>query len=128
MYSWRTEGPLGLFDKGKLTSQIFRDVPYAIVTLVSYEILQTAVVNAVRRQKIKQAAADAAAAAAAKKGSNNGPTGVLPATPSTAAALVVTKSDDPITAFVSAMFGNENNKKLRNALCGSLAGALLVIG
>ena len=34
------EGPLGLFSKGKLASQIVRDVPYAIVTLVSYEVLQ----------------------------------------------------------------------------------------
>lgn len=40
-YSWKNEGIVGLFGGGKLTSQIFRDVPYAIVTLVSYEILQT---------------------------------------------------------------------------------------
>lgn len=39
-HSLKTEGPLGLFTGGKLYSQILRDVPYAIVTLVSYEILQ----------------------------------------------------------------------------------------
>ncbi len=39
-HSMKTEGPLGLFTGGKLYSQILRDVPYAIVTLVSYEILQ----------------------------------------------------------------------------------------
>ena len=40
-YSWKNEGLIGLFGGGKLTSQIFRDVPYAMVTLVSYEILQS---------------------------------------------------------------------------------------
>lgn len=39
-HSLKYEGPLGLFTGGKLYSQILRDVPYAIVTLVSYEILQ----------------------------------------------------------------------------------------
>lgn len=32
---------MGLFGGGKLSSQIIRDVPYAVVTLVSYEILQS---------------------------------------------------------------------------------------
>ena len=32
----------GVFTGGKLTSQILRDVPYAIATLVAYEILQSA--------------------------------------------------------------------------------------
>jgi len=40
LQSWRADGPLGLFDAGKLSSQIIRDVPYAILTLVSYEVLQ----------------------------------------------------------------------------------------
>ena len=39
-HSIKTEGPLGLFGQGKLASQIIRDVPYAVVTLCSYELLQ----------------------------------------------------------------------------------------
>lgn len=38
---WRNEGVVGLFGKGKLTSQIIRDVPYAVATLVTYEVLQS---------------------------------------------------------------------------------------
>ena len=34
------QNPLGLFSQGKLASQIIRDVPYAVVTLMSYELLQ----------------------------------------------------------------------------------------
>ena len=36
----KQEGIVGLFDKGKLLSQIIRDVPYAVITLVCYEIFQ----------------------------------------------------------------------------------------
>lgn len=39
-YSLAVEGPLGLFQSGKLSSQIVRDVPYAVITLLSYEMLQ----------------------------------------------------------------------------------------
>ena len=39
-HSINSEGPIGLFSGGKLYSQILRDVPYAIITLVSYEVLQ----------------------------------------------------------------------------------------
>lgn len=41
VYCAKHEGLLGMFNGGKLTSQILRDVPYAIVTLISYEILQS---------------------------------------------------------------------------------------
>lgn len=49
-HSIRTEGPLGLFSDGKLVSQVMRDVPYAMVTLVSYEVLQTLFAKRVREQ------------------------------------------------------------------------------
>ena len=42
-YSLKHEGMLGIFGQGKLTSQIIRDVPYAIITLVTYELLQSLV-------------------------------------------------------------------------------------
>lgn len=50
-WSWENEGLFGLFDKGKLSSQIIRDVPYAIVTLVSYELLQTLIAKIVADMK-----------------------------------------------------------------------------
>jgi solute carrier family 25 S-adenosylmethionine transporter 26 len=37
---WKNEGIKGLFGGGKLASQIARDVPYAVATLVTYELLQ----------------------------------------------------------------------------------------
>jgi len=40
------EGILSLFSGGKLMSQIIRDVPYAMLTAVCYDILQTHVFNA----------------------------------------------------------------------------------
>ena len=54
-HSWKVDGPLGLFSKGKLSSQIFRDVPYAIVTLVSYEILQGLVKRALAAREATRA-------------------------------------------------------------------------
>jgi solute carrier family 25 S-adenosylmethionine transporter 26 len=43
IYSIQRDGIFGLFSKGKLASQIARDVPYSIVVLISYELLQNAV-------------------------------------------------------------------------------------
>jgi len=39
-HSHKTEGTFGIFTQGKLSSQIVRDVPFAVITLVSYESLQ----------------------------------------------------------------------------------------
>jgi len=50
-HSFVHEGPLGMFTSGKLASQIVRDVPYAMVTLVSYEILQTHFAKRARRKE-----------------------------------------------------------------------------
>ena len=107
VYSWKNDGPLGLFDKGKLSSQIIRDVPYAIVTLVSYEILQNLVARAMKRkeensnQKIKQ------------ESNSNGDE-------------ISTNRNQKETAIRrSRLISNPNpSKKLRDALCGSLAGVL----
>jgi hypothetical protein len=43
-------GLLGLFSGGKLVSQVVRDVPYAIITAVSYELLQAGLNNYVARR------------------------------------------------------------------------------
>jgi len=40
-HSFKTEGLLGIYGGGRLISQIVRDVPYAIITLMAYEILQS---------------------------------------------------------------------------------------
>jgi len=68
-HSLKVDGPLGLFSKGKLSSQIFRDVPYAIVTLVSYEILQGLVKKAIAAKK--QAAGATSKKTAPQKGSSS---------------------------------------------------------
>lgn len=98
---------MGLFDKGKLTSQIFRDVPYAIVTLVSYEILQQTVVRAVQRQLERQ---QEAATASTKVGNKK--------------RVINTNSNgnDAVTTVLSTLFGKGSNKKLKDALCGCVAG------
>lgn len=57
-HSWKFDGPMGLFSKGKLSSQILRDVPYAIVTLVSYEILQGIVKKALAAKTASKMASE----------------------------------------------------------------------
>lgn len=53
-FSWRTEGITGIFGGGKLASQILRDVPYAIVTLVTYELLQALLTKVIAKHNEKQ--------------------------------------------------------------------------
>ena len=108
-HSWRVDGPLGLLSKGKLSSQIFRDVPYAIVTLVSYEILQGLVKKAI--------AARAAAESKAKAG------GKRRAAPATAAAAVAVKSSR-LAAVLPALLDRLSEKRVLDAFCGATAGGL----
>ena len=107
VYSWKNDGPLGLFDKGKLSSQIVRDVPYAIVTLVSYEILQNLVARAMKRKEIN---ADEKTTLENRNSRNK-----------TSAS-----SKEAYAAFPKIGFSSipTPSKKLRDALCGSLAGGL----
>eukprot|EP01041_Mallomonas_annulata_P012384 gene12384-26051_t len=69
---WKAEKLGGFFMKGKLASQIIRDVPYAVITLLSYETLQSIV---------KQRALNAANAA-----NHNGTTTIITTTPTTTAS------------------------------------------
>lgn len=56
---WRADGLGGFFSHGQLTSQIIRDVPYAVLTLLSYELLQTALKRHTRlRSKLSKDSAD----------------------------------------------------------------------
>ena len=106
VFSWKNEGPLGLFDKGKLSSQIIRDIPYAIVTLVSYEILQSLVARAVKRHQQQQSNIDSQTETETK--SEHGSNG-----------KVITKLPRKRSADIIGP-----SKKIRDALCGSLAGGL----
>lgn len=99
-YSWKNDGPLGLFDKGKLSSQILRDIPYAIVTLVSYEILQNIAMRAIKRQQEKNGTSQTDIETVKHVGSENK------------------------ISTVSSNGAPGHSKKLRDALCGSLAGGL----
>jgi solute carrier family 25 S-adenosylmethionine transporter 26 len=97
----RTEGALGLFAQGKLSSQILRDVPYAIVTLVSYEMLQSLVVRiAIAQQQQRLQNSQNAASDSDITGSISSADGVV--------AVAVDVGD----------------KKLTDALCGAIAGGL----
>ena len=96
-YSWKNDGPLGLFDNGKLSSQILRDIPYAIVTLVSYEILQSLAASALKKHKEKSRNLE-------KTSSKEN-----------AGEVSIAKRN----AFTSGP-----SKKLQDALCGSIAGGL----
>lgn len=97
-YSWKNDGPLGLFDNGKLSSQILRDIPYAIVTLVSYEILQSLAAKALKNHMEKSRDLE--------KTSSNRKAG-----------------EDDVDAKKKA-FNMGPSKKLQDALCGSIAGGL----
>jgi solute carrier family 25 S-adenosylmethionine transporter 26 len=68
-YAAQNDGMIGLFTGGKLYSQILRDVPYAIVTLVSYEVLQALVTRyrASQQQQQKQKQQSNATTSAKKK-------------------------------------------------------------
>ena len=107
VYSWKNDGPLGLFDKGKLSSQIVRDVPYAIVTLVSYEILQNLVARAMKRKEIN---ADEKTTLESRNSRNKNSA----------------SSKEAYAALPKIGFSSipTPSKKLRDALCGSLAGGL----
>eukprot|EP01035_Chromulina_nebulosa_P018865 gene18865-24650_t len=55
VYSIRNEGFVGIFGNGRLQSQIMRDVPYAVVTLASYELLQSlsnSIISDINRRSI----------------------------------------------------------------------------
>ena len=95
VYSVKNDGPFGLFDNGKLSSQILRDIPYAIVTLVSYELLQGLVSRAIENQRKKKA------------------------------KLEFTSLSEAAEANAQLnRFSSGPSKKIRDALCGSLAGGL----
>jgi Mitochondrial carrier protein len=51
----REDGVRGLLGNGRLASQMLRDVPYAIATLLSYEILQGYVSKKFKGKKVKDA-------------------------------------------------------------------------
>ena len=93
VYSCKNDGLLGLFDNGKLSSQILRDIPYAIVTLVSYEILQSFVAQLLKQNEKRLNSTDE--------------------------IELNQKSNSEIRSA-----NNGPSKKLRDALCGSIAGGL----
>ena len=52
LYISKNEG-VGLLGGGKLTSQMLRDIPYAVATLMSYEILQSVLSDKMGDKKVK---------------------------------------------------------------------------
>lgn len=120
VYSWKNDGPLGLFDKGKLSSQIIRDVPYAIVTLVSYEILQNLVTRAIKRQQ-QNNHQQTESENSIKKDSATDDKGNV----NTVTLRLNSITSTSISSSSSSSSSSPGpSKKLRDALCGSMAGGL----
>lgn len=109
-YSWKNEGVVGLFGGGKLASQIVRDVPYAIVTLVSYEILQGILTQMSQRALVMLK--EETNQKNKKNNSNNNNSNSN------------NDSNNNGIGIPHSPLGLLGNKKLKDALCGSLAGGL----
>ena len=114
-YSFQKEGIFGLFGKGKLMSQIVRDVPYAIVCLVTYEILQSAVKHylishgSVTVSDISGSGTATTKSTAQLQLNNNNIITII--------KNVASFMDTGIYTFL-------RNRQLRDAFCGSVAGGL----
>jgi len=117
-YSWHNEGLVGLFGGGKLSSQILRDVPYAIVTLVSYEILQEVLTQMSQRALLvakdeikKRDGKGNEDGIRNRRGSEGKGSGID-------TCIESRKLSSPVS------MGFLGNKKFKDAFCGSLAGGL----
>ena len=53
LYISKNEGLVGLLGGGKLASQMLRDIPYAVATLLSYEILQSLLHDRFKNKRAK---------------------------------------------------------------------------
>lgn len=95
---WRAEGLGGFFSHGQLASQVLRDVPYAVLTILSYELLQTALKSRARRRALSSSSSNSTSARQPK-----GSALVVPLGPPVLADSLLRSSD---------------------ALCGALAGGL----
>lgn len=138
-YSFQKEGIFGLFGKGKLMSQIARDVPYAIVCLLTYEICQSAVKNYLSSHsatttstatvdspststktmstKTKSISKSTTKSTSSYSSSTTGFSHI-----SNANILTVTKN---ISQFIdNSIYKFLSNRQLRDAFCGSVAGGL----
>lgn len=134
-YSIKHEFPFGLFDKGKLSSQILRDIPYAIVTLVSYEILQNAIKRTVEKNqqnmKDKEEMEIYLEINTNDNISNDNKVQNLTSDNNDNNDSKNKNKNKNINSYLNFMEPNSKttgnkliSKKLRDALCGSLAGGL----
>lgn len=118
-HSFQKEGVFGLFGKGKLMSQIVRDVPYAIVCLLTYEILQTAV-----KQLLTSYEAKKSEMIDDKSHSKAAPRNVKNVTPSSILDSFMQSLIDARQFADSSLYHLLSNRRLRDAVCGSVAGGL----
>lgn len=112
-YSIREEGILGLFSTGKLASQVLRDVPYAVIIAVSYELLQGAI-NRNRDQADNELSAGSSEVITTSTASAL-PTIIGKATKKDSSESQSRANKAPISA---------KQRTTQDALCGSLAGGL----
>ena len=115
LYSFKTDGIYGLFSNGKLLSQIARDVPYAIATLLTYEILQSAVKRLIQRHQDYETAH------------------TTPININTANKMsILPLQSSPVLTHIHTLISNIDilmylcfsNRQFRDAICGAVAGGL----
>lgn len=114
-YSAREEGILGLFNTGKLASQILRDVPYAVIIAVSYELLQGAMNR--NRELSMSRESDVTSDEAA------GASGAATVLPTIIGGSTAANSAHKRTLRVKSDL-SAKQRTSQDALCGSLAGGL----
>jgi solute carrier family 25 S-adenosylmethionine transporter 26 len=99
----RDEGILGVWGRGKFTAQLARDIPYAVITLMSYEILQIVVTRALRAHASRAVSSSKTKTQIAMRplsqwGSRN------------------------VMHFANVLYTSFSEDRFRNAICGALAG------
>ena len=115
IYSFKTDGVYGLFSNGKLLSQIARDVPYAIATLLTYEILQSAVKRLIQRHQDYETA-------------RTTPININ----TTDKMSILPLQSSPVLTHIHTLISNIDilmylcfsNRQFRDAICGAVAGGL----
>ena len=132
-HAFARDGVAGLYNNGKLVSQIMRDVPYAVLTLLTYEALQTAVKAALLVQESAAAARATTTTATAEVVSSNqinmnpsqchdptlkrgGGGRLSPLSPSVIEKRLESLRHAGYVAF--------QNRLFRDAVCGALAGGV----
>ena len=115
-HSFADEGVLGLFGTGKLAVQIARDVPYAIIIAVSYEMLQ----ETINRYRAKVSGSGGIQNSNGNIGKGDAGSGVCSAKSYHTTTTTASKNSTTVTPIKRP----KHAKTTQDALCGSIAGGI----